>query len=339
MSSPVAFKYRFVDGQGQVQGFRAAKGSLDDEGLKLKDRMVPATSILSAHTRDKRVVFGHIDPSNGQPTGMVVEIYGAKVADLAKAYNRIGSQAGIQRRQAELEAQGRGHEMEVSSCQCCSASIDMTGFPDSHEVYCPLCSNISSGSVPPAEQEKIRVCDKCGYYAVPRGITCFYFYFLLVVYGFRWQRKHMCGPCMRSEGWKMLAGNAIFLLGVPVAITQLIRAYAGSALATTAYKGLERANLAARKGQADDAARRYDEVSQRLGGSAIALFNKGRGLAMANRVNDAAHAFEDALQSCSNFYPAAEGLAACLSAQKQDPMKHPLLQCFKQEQEAQPASA
>lgn len=337
MSISIPFKYKFVDNRGQVQGFRAAKATLGDNGLTLKDRTIQAANFLSAHTRDNRIAFGHT--AGGKPEGLVCEVYKTNINDLAKAFNRIGSQAAIARRQQELQAQGRGHEMEVATCQCCSASIDMTGFPDSSEVFCPLCTNISSSAVTPAEQQKIRICDSCGYYALPRGITCFYFYFLLVVYGFRWQRKHMCGPCMRSEGWKMLAGNAIFLLGVPVAITQLCRAYFGGNLATTAYKGLESANVAARKAKADDAARRYDELSQRLGASAVANYNKGIAFIAATRIQDATHAFEDSLQACSNFYPGADRLAACLAAQKQDPMKHPLLQSFKPEQSAAHAVA
>ncbi len=328
----INFKYRVINSQGQPTGFRAKKATLGEQGLQLKDRTIPAPAFLSAATRDKRIVFGH--SADGEPTGIVMEVYGAKPEQLAHEFNRLSSESGIQKRQKELESQGRAHELEITKCPCCSASIELTGFPESPEVFCPYCNNIGSTSIPVEDQKKVRVCDKCGYYAIPRGITCFYFYFLLVVYGFRYQRKHMCGPCMRSEGWKMLAGNAIFLLGVPVAIAQLIRAYAGTAIVAGSYKGLERGNLLAKSGKLDQAVASYDEVTQRLGGSAVASYNKGVAYALVNRQSDAQKAFEDSLISCANFLPAAQALAASLQAQGQKIDDHPLIAPFKPKQAA-----
>lgn len=337
MHEPMRLKYREVElRNGQLKGFLfSRKGVLGDDGLKLRDKEIPAAALISAEARDKRVVLAHREPAKGEPVVLVLEVYKVGAKEVAKACNRIASRASLERRRMELESLGRDSEMQIAECQSCHASIDLTGFPETPELHCYFCDNVSTDAVKLKEQEKIRVCDKCGFYAVPRGVTCFYFYFLFFIWGFRSQRKHMCGSCMRTEGWKMLAGNLLFIIGVPVAITQLCRAYFGSAISTSAYKGLERANIAGRKGKADIAADRYEEIAARLGGSAISSFNKGRAFAQINRVEDATRAFEESLLSCANFSPAAQGLAACYAMQGLDLDLHPLLAPFKREDEAQ----
>lgn len=340
MTTAVDFKHRLVDSRGQVRGFLvSSRGRLGPGGLVLKDRTVPVSAFLSAVARDKRVVFAHQGLAGGEPTGVVVEVYGTNPRDLAKAYNRLASDVEISRRRSELESQGRGGTMRVEVCKSCGASINLTDFEPTPEVMCPFCDSVGSEAVPVKEQEQVRVCEKCGFYAFPRTITCFYFYFLLVVYGFRWQRKHMCGPCMRAEGWKMLAGNLIFLLGVPVAVTQLIRAYSGGAARSTAYKGLERGNIDAKHGRAEQAAQRYAAIADQLGGSAVAAYNKGLAYARVSQMEPATQAFEEALLHCSNFVPAAQALAGCYARQQISFDDHPLLAPFRRDRDAEVVQA
>ena len=68
-------------------------------------------------------------------------------------------------------------------------------------------------------------------YARPREFTIMYFDFLLVVYGYRYRKVCRRDTCMRPEAWKMLLGNAPFVLGVPVALGQLWRVYTGKGFA------------------------------------------------------------------------------------------------------------
>ncbi|MBS0189957.1 MAG: hypothetical protein U0573_00380 [Phycisphaerales bacterium] len=327
-------KYRNVDQQGRPQGFLASKATLSDLGFESKLGKIECSRFVRAEVRANRVILlvkndaGVIEPK-------VIEVYKPKPAAFARAFNRIASDTRTLAHQAELEAQGRGSELRVRRCAACDGMVDLTDFPESHEMYCPFCDTVSNAAVPSKEQEKIRVCDRCGFFSMPRTITCFYFYFLLVVYGFSYQRKHMCSPCMRSEAWKMLAGNFLFLLGVPVALTQLGRAYFGGTALSGAYQGLEGANVVARKLQPENAAAKYAEIATRLGGSAIASFNAGVAFASAKKMAEAQRAFETSLRVCSNFEPGGNGLIAVMTEQKLDPRTSPLLAVFFKQVDAQ----
>lgn len=327
MSDGTKLKYRKVDSRGQTQGFLASKGVLRDTGLELVDGPIASSRFVRAEARDRRVVVWLKEESGGN-TPHVFEFYSPKPAEFARAFNRIASDTFTLTRQEALEAHGRGSELRVRRCTACDGMIDRTDFPETPEAYCPFCDTVSHGSVPAKEQEKIRICDSCGYFSMPRTITCFYFYFLLVLYGFRWQKKHMCSPCMRAEGWKMLAGNLVFVLGVPVAMTQLGRAYFGGTALSGAYCGLEGANVVAKARKPEEAAKKYAEIAARLGGSAVSSFNAGLAFASAQRLGEAQQAFEASLRRCSNFGPAADMLAKVLQAQGKEPRDSAMLAGF-----------
>jgi hypothetical protein len=336
MDEGLRVKFRNVDSRGQLQGFLASRGKLDDRGFESKAGRIESSRFVRAEVRAKRVIL-LVRDERGIVSPQVLELYKPKAADFARAFNRIASDTCTLARQAALEAQGRGSELLLRRCSACDGMIDLTNFPETAEVYCPFCDTVSNAMVPPSEQEKIRVCDSCGYFSMPRTITCFYFYFLLVIYGFHSQQKHMCSPCMRREGWKMLAGNFVFVLGVPVALTQLGRAYFGGTALTGTYRGLEGANVVARTRNPEKAAERYAEIAARLGGSAVASFNAGVAFAEAQRVSEAQLAFEASLRMCANFGPGADRLANILQAQGKDPRLAPQLATFFKELDANQA--
>lgn len=326
---PIRIKYRDVDANGNLKGFLVSRsGQLTQDELRLKDITIGAGRIVGAESRDKRLQIVFNDPASGGATAVVIEVYKPAVLKLERAINRIASDHRLLRRQQELAGQGRANEFRTAVCPNCDATLDLTGHTDTPELFCAYCGAVHNTGVAPKEQARVQVCDACGYYAFPRGITCFYFYFLIFFYGFHYRRKHMCSSCMRTEGWKMLAGNLIFVLGVPVALVQLSRAYFGGAAMSSAYRGIESANAAARKGKVERADAGYHKVVDRLGVSAIARFNEGLAHANANDLEGAARAWEDALVSCSNFAPAAQSLAVALHAQGRDPKQHPLLEPF-----------
>jgi hypothetical protein len=130
-----------------------------------------------------------------------------------------------------------------------------------------------------------------------------------VVYGYRYRKVYRCNTCMRPEAWKMLLGNAPFVLGVPVALGQLWRVYTGKG---KSFAGLDAANALARKSQVDAAAQRYEQIEQRLGHCATVRFNHGLSCANLKRWDDAAEQFRAALDDCSNFTPAYQALSHCL---------------------------
>ncbi len=326
-------KYRDVDTNGQLKGFLfSKKGRIDEQALTLSDMTIPTERLIGCETRDKRIVIAFHDATAPGGAATVIEVYKPSVKKLEQAINRSASDHELLRRQQKLEELGRADEIRTSVCPSCDATIDLTGHTQTPECFCPYCGAVANEGVAPKERVKVQMCDSCGFFAFPRGITCFYFYFLVFFYGFRHQRKHMCSTCMRAEGWKMLAGNLIFILGVPVALTQLGRAYFGGSSISGGYRGLEAANVAARKGKAEKAQQGYNAIVERLGVSAVAHTNAGLAFARVDELPKATEHFENALLNCGNFTPAAKGLAATLAAQGHPLEDHPLLAPFRSDE-------
>jgi tetratricopeptide (TPR) repeat protein len=144
-------------------------------------------------------------------------------------------------------------------------------------------------------------------YSKPRKFTIFYFYFLLVVYGFWSKPTWRCPACMRGVAWQMLFGNLLFVLGVPVAIVQLFRSYGFTELSGP-FKGLDKGNIHARKGNFEAALMQYREIMNRVPNCAGLKYNLGLALLQQGDKSSAAKSFASALDDCANYAPAYQRL-------------------------------
>jgi tetratricopeptide (TPR) repeat protein len=108
---------------------------------------------------------------------------------------------------------------------------------------------------------------------------------------------------MRGDAWKMLFGNLLFVIGVPVAIVQLIRSYGGASVGGL-YKGLDSGNIAARKGDLVKAVESYRNILSQVPTSAGVKYNLGMALLAQRNQDKAAASFEKSLEDCSNYVPA-----------------------------------
>jgi hypothetical protein len=185
----------------------------------------------------------------------------------------------------------------------------LTGFRESPQISCQFCHCVATVEGARPEEKQYRLCDECGRYSKPRQFTIFYFYFLLVIYGWTSRSTWRCPGCMRKEAWKMLFGNLIFVLGVPVAITQLIRSY-GSDQVLGKFKGLDTGNLKARRGNVNGALQQYEAIMDRVPYAAGIKYNLATALLASGDPEKAAQVYELALDDCSNYAPAYQQLRA-----------------------------
>jgi len=308
---PVQFKFKFLNEQGQETGFFSKKGSFDGQTLVLDATEIAANDIYQVDNRGNRMVLVEATDVNN-PNSILFTVKSGSLSDLKQALGVARSAAAAGRRKEQLTSEGRGSEYREIVCPHCTATNDLTGFRDSPQISCDFCHCIATVDGAPAEEKQYRLCDECGMYSKPRQFTIFYFYFLFVVYGWTSRQTWRCPGCMRGEAWKMLFGNLIFVLGVPVAIVQLIRAYGGTDLASM-YKGLDGANLKARKGNMESAIGDYRRILERQPNAAGVKFNIGLAFANQNQLEAAATTLEAALNDCGNYQPAANLLAHCYS--------------------------
>jgi len=304
------FKFKWIDEDGDEAGFLRKKGSFDGSSLKLDDAEIPAENIVDLETRDNRIILS-IHTGEAEPAVFAFAVSGVASKRLKGIIDvaRSASWARIERE--ELEAKGEGHLYREANCQHCTAVITLSRMEDSPQLYCSFCDTLTTIKNPqtaPPGEKSLKICEECGMFSKPTKFTIFYFYFLLVIYGFRKSTTWRCPGCMRGEAWKMLFGNLVFLLGVPTAIIQLIRSYGGSV--TGKFAGLDSANIKARKGKSTAALAQYREILKRVPHSAGLKYNIGLGL-LEQKPELATESFEMALRDCSNYRPAAGLLVHC----------------------------
>jgi hypothetical protein len=311
MGEPIRFKFKHVNNKGEETGLLSKKGSFDGETLILDKTQIPILAVVRARRFSNRLILTLLQEDGSMSQGAIA-LTGGKTRPLLSAINVATSARWCELRQERLGRQGRQQDFRAAQCPHCQAMIDLTDRPDSPQLYCMYCGSISTHEgTPPADEGRYRQCESCDFYAQPQEFTEFIFYFLVVMYGWSTRKHSMCHSCMRRKAWKNLFANLLFVLGVPVAVWQLFRAYLGGSTLSPAFAGLDKANALAKHGKADRAAEIYDQIEHRLQHCAGVRFNHGFAYLRAGRWDQAVGHLERALADCSNYAPAYGALRLC----------------------------
>ncbi len=279
---------------------------LTEACLTLDRTEIALTDIQSMSRRDDHVqvlVWTEDGDDSRTLLPFPLKIYGR--ADLVKRQlNWMLSRRRADRHRELLESQGLGDHFRGVVCPSCQAMIDLSSFESTPQVYCEYCDTVSTlqGAERLHYEANYRLCDCCEMFSSPRKFTTVYFYYLIIFYGWHSSHSHRCPGCMRGEAWKMLAGNLVFMLGVPMACYQLIRAYSSDRIAGP-FRGLHAGNLAVRRGQLRKALPIYEQILERVNVSAGLHYNLAYSLLQAGQLEQAVQAAELSLADCSNYTP------------------------------------
>ena len=311
MVEAIRFKFKLVNHNGNEGSILSKKGTFDSDHVTLDGEAIPIGVIVKANLRFKRLILT-LPAEDRQFSAIVLAFTGGSAKTLHSAINMLASERQDRMHLEHLEKNNSDAECRIETCPYCKSTIDLTDRDPSLQIYCLFCDSIVTieGKVPPDEAH-YHHCDQWNLYDQPKGFTVFYFYFLFVVYGWHYRQVCMCNTCIRSEAWQMLFGNLLFVLGVPMAIVQLICAYVGGSTFSQAFDGLDKANAMAKRSKVESAENIFGRILQRVGACAGVRFNYGLGLIAAKRHEEAVTQFELALRDCANYSMAAEALAGC----------------------------
>lgn len=317
---PITFKFRWMDEGNVSGGMFALSGSFDGNELTLDEEVYPVTSILGVGTYDHvmSLVIFHED----EDVSRTIVFKGESPETVKRAIDGSRSSIEAAEEQKRLIAEGQGASFRSEVCPHCTATISLSKFADSPQCYCDYCETLftirgnhggrelETTTLEQSLEPKYRMCEQCGMYSFPKTFTRFYFVFLLYFMHVVSEKTVRCPGCMRWEAWKMLFGNIFGLLGLPVAITQLIRSYRGR-VEKGPLGGLDDANILANRGKIDKALDRYDVLMDNLPINAGIKYNIGSGLLTKGDVPHAEAMFLLSLEDCSNFAPSLSGLMFC----------------------------
>lgn len=306
-TSPYAFRFHWLNSEGAQTSVFAKKGSFDGQTLVLDGAAVPVFVVLESVVRQQVMVLTTLTGDESEPVAhLILKPANQSVTKTLKKKIDV-ARSGIWAKQHrdKLAEKGLVDRYRDQSCPYCGAVTVLTEFPETPQFYCRYCESLTTTNSPELlkEEKGLKICDECGMYSRPKGFTIFYFYFLFVVYGWWSKTTWRCPACMRADAWKMLFGNLLFILGVPIAIVQLFRAYASDSMAGR-FKGLNAANIRARAGDANGAFKLYQSIMERVPNSAGLKYNLANSLVRMKDLQKASQACELALCDCSSYAPA-----------------------------------
>ena len=308
LTEPIEFTIQMETEHGKFQG----AGSFDGARLRLGEQSFHVERIEHFQVDEKTLTITWLD-ENDEPLFAVVDFYGVQADELKRLIRAGQTEVLATREKSRLIDAGQIDAYDDIVCPFCKSTIMLVDTPHTPQVYCEQCETLFSRNREAiGEIERyFRICKGCTMYSRPRHFSVFYFYFVIVTFGFHHDSTFQCSACMRRSAWKMVLGNLFGLLALPFALVQLRRAYATKSL-TGIFEGLDDANgLAARK-KIELALDKYDEVMDRVPLNAGIKYNIGRGLMLQGDFQHARQMFEMSLEDCANYWPSIMGMVDCL---------------------------
>ena len=327
------FKFKWIDGEGNETGFLKKRGEFNGETLKLDYVEVLVDGIASIAVRDKFLAMVLPNLSDEEDSiddpfqTLTIAVYGIGAEPLKRMINGARSDVVAANEKKQLDAKGLGHQFRSAQCPFCDATVLLSRLPETPQCYCDYCETLhtvdtgggfgQTEGLSQKQESKFRICDECDMYSQPRKFTVFYFIFLIYFVSYSHRPTWRCPGCMRGDAWKMLFGNIFGLIGLPVAIVQLFRSYYSKA-SSGPLRGLDDANILARKGNVDKALSRYDGLMDNVPVNAGIKFNIGWGLVYQGDYPSAETMFKLSLDDCANYRPSIRGLIICLEEQQKE---------------------
>lgn len=308
-NSELSFKFRFVS-NGYAQGLFAQKGTANDREIFLGKETLIYDDITDTTTRDQRLAIAisstaclsqKINKFLFNNSTLVLEVYNGKAQKLEKYLDRIASKKAVDKKRQRLFENGQFHLFRTANCPYCQATIDLSDFQRTPYIYCRFCETLfKENMLVITKGSRYRICDECHMFDRVKSYTEFYFYFLLVVYGFYYKRRHVCDNCAHSMFRKMLLLNLLFLIGIPFSIYNKIKSMIGR---DPYLKQLAKANALSKKGNYQKATAIYSQLYHKYPEHPGLLMDEGLGHLLGNDTNGAFERFGRSLTACSNYYP------------------------------------
>ncbi len=301
------FKAKYVV-DGQAVGFGRVKGRWTSDGIFLGEDFLPFDAILDTTSRDKRIVMV-LDPSF-EPTGkmakrlmeghfLAIEPSGVSARQLERNIDRHCSAREVAATRRRLEAEGLAHLIREEKCPVCESTVDLSGLDRTDYTYCRFCESLfSSNKI--TDGNEYTICGQCGMFDHIQPYTEFYFYFLLIVYGFSYKQVYLCHSCANKLFLKALGLNLIFVLGVPSAIWVKIKSILNR---KHDFEGLDTANALSKLGKSQEANQHYQAILTNHPNHPAVLMNKALGQLIGDDQSGAIATLQDSLRACNHYVP------------------------------------
>jgi hypothetical protein len=305
----MVFKFHLMRNGTQVTTFRS-KGYLTDEGLRLRKTLIPFQQIKAVEVQDKYFVIlldsiamldKRLSASLGPRRDLVLTVAKKSARKLKQILDRTLSVQQAKLRHESLGEAGKADLFRATQCPQCGAAVDLTDYAVSPHVFCPYCESFftETGEVLTSGDE-YQICSKCGLFEYVQGYTEFYFYFLVVVWGYSVKDLFICRHCVRGVFRQMLLGNLLFILGLIPTIQMWLKM---SKARDPRLPQLTNACALVKRGRYEEAAPIFEGLHAAMPGHPGILLNQAIGHINGDDYEGAAAIVEESLVLCANYEP------------------------------------
>jgi len=300
----ITFRFRDLRPEGRGNGLLGGRGRLDERSLTLGDQAIPLERIVKGYRLPEVLLVEEITPEGVQQRPL--QIVRGHGPNLLRELNVRVSVRCAEVRRRELAASGTEGRLRTETCPYCGATVDLTDFPPSPQIYCGYCDSVcTTDSQAPPDESAYHICWTCGLYAYPKRLLS-----MTITFVGDWHAEyHECTGCLKKHVGRALLGNLLGLVGLPFALWQFLRVHLGGPRFSRAFSGLDKANGLVRKGKFDAAIVEYERIEQRMISCAGVRFNRAVALRRAGRTAEGRDVLAEALNDCANYVPAADALA------------------------------
>ena len=307
--SYISFNFTFATGETEIT-WSGYKGIVNDSEIALGQTGMSLMAVSETLARPERLIIALKEGAqipqelmkNVEDGVIVLNVMSDDPVKIKRVIDKHSSAISTREHKKQLEAQGQGAAFRSQLCAHCGSTINLSGLPETAYYFCPFCESVYlAGGAIVNKGDEYCTCDECDLFGHVQEYKIFYFYFLLVIYGWRSQQRFLCDGCARGELLKTLLCNLFFILGVPVSLWGLFRSYSGQ---DPRFGELLEANDYAREGKADLAGNIYQQIAGKNPMHPGLAMNKGVAHLHGNNVNGAIESFSAALETCSNYVPA-----------------------------------
>lgn len=302
------FRYKFVDHEGNETGFRYKKGYVDRKEVALDYMTIPHTSIQETVVIGDRLIMAiNYDSSLHKDLfdkmydrKLALTIKNAKPVDVKREIDIVVSRLHIKRRKQELQHQGEPNLFRATKCPRCNCAIDLSNFERTPYTYCPYCEVIFATKSKRLVDDSLThsICPECKTYGEVRGHLDFFFYFVIIAYGYRYETKYMCPTCASKMANRLFFINLLFVLGLFPTLYTKIRS-----LWMMGGSELNRVRNLSLSGQYAKAAPIYKQLYETQRAHPAILMNQAIGHLYGNDTEQGIKLLERSLKACANYLP------------------------------------
>lgn len=281
--------------------------------LTLDDTEVPWDQLIETLARGNRLVMVlGVGVTPGKRLGkyllegrtLAILPAGISAAQLKRAIDRRISLLEAEQRRAQLIADGQEHLIRSVVCPVCKATVDLSGLEPTRYAYCRFCESIFADAPQHVTDGRVyRTCEECGMFDRIQDYPEFYFYFLLVVYGFSYKERWLCDSCAHDLFFKTLLANFLFVVGIPVSVWVKVKSMRGR---DAAFESLPDGNYLAKAGRYQDAIPVFRKLLHKYPDHPGILSNQALAQLRAGHEQAAGETLARAIGSCNSYLPALQ---------------------------------